>query len=179
MENGKRKTENAERDFGRGQFSLTAAKNCSACGAEARRGDAQFCLICGKLLREDYQPLDSLRASYRLQGQSFLIENAKAQRSNGSVQTKRKYGFTNGLGVFCLFAGAVSRDFICAVNLCHQQFRLFYLSATSATRRAQIRSCQFLSEFHRFGSSNIFVVAALHCSRTRQTNLVERLKVKE
>ncbi len=50
---------------------------CPACGAEARRGDAQFCLVCGKLLREEYQPLDSLRASYRLQGQSFLIENAE------------------------------------------------------------------------------------------------------
>ncbi|MGI8638625.1 MAG: hypothetical protein ACR2MG_01515 [Pyrinomonadaceae bacterium] len=49
---------------------------CSACGAEARRENAKFCLVCGKLLREDYQPLDTLRASYRLQGQSFLIENA-------------------------------------------------------------------------------------------------------
>ncbi len=52
---------------------------CPACGAEARRGDAHFCLICGKLLREEYQPLDRLRASYRLQGQSFLIENAKSE----------------------------------------------------------------------------------------------------
>ncbi|CAN5467623.1 hypothetical protein BH20ACI1_BH20ACI1_04630 [soil metagenome] len=79
MENGKRKTENAERDLERGQFSLTAAKICSACGAESRRGSAKFCLVCGKLLKEDYQPLDTLRASYRLQGQSFLIENAKGE----------------------------------------------------------------------------------------------------
>ncbi len=53
---------------------------CSACGAEARRGDAKFCLVCGKLLREDYQPLDRLRASYRLQGKSFVFaesENAE------------------------------------------------------------------------------------------------------
>ncbi len=49
---------------------------CSACGTEARRGNAKFCLVCGKLLREDYEPLDALRASYRLQGQSFLVENA-------------------------------------------------------------------------------------------------------
>lgn len=52
---------------------------CSACGTEARRGSANFCLVCGKLLREDYQPLDSLRASYRLQGQSFLVENERRE----------------------------------------------------------------------------------------------------
>lgn len=46
---------------------------CSACGAEAQRIGAKFCLVCGKNLREDYQPLDTLRASYRLQGKSFQI----------------------------------------------------------------------------------------------------------
>ncbi len=45
-------------------FSLT----CSACGTKARREFAKFCRVCGKLLREDYEPLDALRASYRLQG---------------------------------------------------------------------------------------------------------------
>ncbi len=84
MENGKRKMENGKHDFERGQFpvsriSLAVEKNCSACGAAIRRGNAKFCLICGKLLKEDYQPLDSLRASYRLQGQSFLIENSKSE----------------------------------------------------------------------------------------------------
>lgn len=54
---------------------------CSACGTEARRDAAQFCLVCGKLLREDYEPLDALRSSYRLQGQSFLIENARREES--------------------------------------------------------------------------------------------------
>ncbi len=52
---------------------------CVACGAEARRENAKFCLVCGKLLREDYQPLDNLRASYRLQGKSFLIEETKKE----------------------------------------------------------------------------------------------------
>ena len=84
MENGKRKTEITERDSNRGQFSasnfpLSVEKVCSACGAEARRGNAKFCLVCGKLLVEDYEPLDNLRASYRLQGKSFLIENAKKE----------------------------------------------------------------------------------------------------
>lgn len=50
---------------------------CSACGAEAQRLGAKFCLVCGKNLREDYQPLDSLRASYRMQGKTFApVETA-------------------------------------------------------------------------------------------------------
>ncbi len=48
---------------------------CPACGAESRRLSAKFCFTCGKLLREDYQPLDALRSSNRLQGKSFLVEN--------------------------------------------------------------------------------------------------------
>jgi hypothetical protein len=52
---------------------------CSACGAQARRGNAKFCLTCGKLLGEEYQPLDNLRASNRLQGKTFLIENAQKE----------------------------------------------------------------------------------------------------
>ena len=84
MKNGKRKTENKECESNHEQFStfnfpLSVEKICSACGAEARRGNAKFCLVCGKLLLEDYQPLDALRASYRLQGQSFLVENAKKE----------------------------------------------------------------------------------------------------
>jgi hypothetical protein len=52
---------------------------CSACGSEARRGNAKFCLTCGKLLREDYQPLDALRASYRMQGKTFSLEQPKTE----------------------------------------------------------------------------------------------------
>ncbi len=56
--------------------SAIRSLNCSACGATSRRGNAKFCFTCGKLLKEDYQPLDTLRASYRLQGKTFLAENA-------------------------------------------------------------------------------------------------------
>ena len=49
---------------------------CSACGTDARRGNAKFCLVCGKLLREGYQPLDRLRASYRMQGKTIAVERA-------------------------------------------------------------------------------------------------------
>ena len=41
--------------------------SCPACGALGLRGSAKFCLVCGKLLAEDYQPLDSIRSSYGLQ----------------------------------------------------------------------------------------------------------------
>ncbi len=51
-------------------FSLV----CAACGTKARRESASFCLVCGKSLDEDYQPLDTLRASYNLQGKSFAVE---------------------------------------------------------------------------------------------------------
>ena len=84
MENGKRKMENSEDGSKRDQFSSVrfssiVERNCPACGAAARRDTARFCLICGKLLTEDYQPLDAIRSSYHLQGQSFLIENAKSE----------------------------------------------------------------------------------------------------
>ena len=84
MENGKRIMNNISRSESRSSFSVihfpfSIEKVCSACGAEVGRENAKFCRVCGKLLREDYQPLDSLRASYRLQGQSFLVENAKRE----------------------------------------------------------------------------------------------------
>ena len=45
-----------------------SATVCPACGATDLRAGASYCLTCGKLLSEDYQPLDSLRSSYRMQG---------------------------------------------------------------------------------------------------------------
>jgi hypothetical protein len=54
---------------------------CPACGMESRRGDAKFCLTCGKLLGEDYQPLDTWRASYRMQGKTFRMENVKTEET--------------------------------------------------------------------------------------------------
>jgi hypothetical protein len=62
-------------------FSLSSSVKlrCEACGTQARRENAQFCLICGKLLREGYQPLDNLRASYRMQGKAITIEREKKE----------------------------------------------------------------------------------------------------
>lgn len=50
---------------------------CAACGAVAARVLANYCQVCGKTLVEDYQPLDKLRSSYRLQGRAYLLENLK------------------------------------------------------------------------------------------------------
>lgn len=44
---------------------------CPACGGAASRTSASFCLTCGKLLSEEYQPLDRLRSSNRFQGRRF------------------------------------------------------------------------------------------------------------
>lgn len=46
-------------------------RTCQACGAKARRRFARYCLDCGKSLWEEYQPLDNLRSSYRLQNRQF------------------------------------------------------------------------------------------------------------
>ena len=58
-----------------------ASRTCSACGTAIEREFSKFCRVCGKLLLEDYQPLDTLRASYRLQGKSFQFETAEALRA--------------------------------------------------------------------------------------------------
>ena len=50
---------------------VSVSQVCSACGTEIEREFAKFCRVCGKHLLEEYQPLDALRASYRLQGKDF------------------------------------------------------------------------------------------------------------
>jgi hypothetical protein len=56
---------------------------CLACGTHATRDVAKFCRVCGKLLLEDYEPLDTLRSSYRLQGKAFQFkEKPKKEIAN-------------------------------------------------------------------------------------------------
>ena len=91
MENEKWKIKNSERSFEREkpsvvQFPLSIERTCPACGSDAQRADAKFCSVCAKLLREDYQPLDRLRASYHLQGKSVAIEkNLKTQDTSKEI----------------------------------------------------------------------------------------------
>jgi hypothetical protein len=115
-ENGKRKTENAARESKGEQFSAFHSPSsvpviCSACGTEARRENARFCLVCGKLLLEGYQPLDALRASYRMQGKTFSpaepkqaeeIQNLFEKNENSVSQTAWAcvvYSFVPYLGI--------------------------------------------------------------------------------
>jgi hypothetical protein len=81
VENERRKKENENGESTREKFSTfrSPLSVCVACGAEARRGNAKFCLVCGKLLREDYQPLDRLRASYRMQGKSIEFKTTEVE----------------------------------------------------------------------------------------------------
>ena len=58
-------------------LNSTTRNSCVACGSLIEREDAKYCLVCGKVLSEDYQPLDTLRSSYRMQGKTFLVENAE------------------------------------------------------------------------------------------------------
>lgn len=68
-------------------------KICAACGSERNRPGARFCLDCGKLLFESYQPLDRLRSSYRMQGRGFAgeavpeVKNLFEQNRNPIAQT--------------------------------------------------------------------------------------------
>ena len=61
------------------RHAFAASPVCSACGSEARRRNAKFCLTCGKFLPEGYQPLDSLRASYRMQGKGFALDRRQRE----------------------------------------------------------------------------------------------------
>lgn len=95
MENEKLKTENEERKPAYENFSAFdfPVSVCTACGAQASRETAKYCLVCGKFLGEGFQPLDTLRASYRLQGKAFDFQQTEQtadlfeQNKNGISQT--------------------------------------------------------------------------------------------
>ena len=53
---------------------------CSACGANANRDAAKFCGVCGKIMNQDYAPLDALWASYNLQSRSESQKIEKPQQ---------------------------------------------------------------------------------------------------
>ncbi len=109
MGNEKRKTENEEKQIVAEKFSVFRFpfSVCAACGAEARRETANFCLVCGKFLDEGYEPLDTLRASYRLQGKSFAgekqeVTNLFEQNKNSVSQAAWAclvYSFVPYLGI--------------------------------------------------------------------------------
>lgn len=50
---------------------------CSACGSDANRGDAKYCLVCGKLMSEGYEPLDLIRSSHGMQRKTLNMSGAE------------------------------------------------------------------------------------------------------
>lgn len=67
---------------------------CSACGAEATRGSAKYCLVCGKLMREDYQPLDAIRSSHGLQQKHLKFGETKLHETE-SLFAESKNAFSD------------------------------------------------------------------------------------
>lgn len=86
METRKQKTDNETQFENREHFSvfpISFSGNlvCTACGASARRENARFCLTCGKHLREDYEPLDRLRASYNWRKKDLVYEAGRREKT--------------------------------------------------------------------------------------------------
>jgi hypothetical protein len=46
---------------------------CAGCGSTKNEADGVYCLDCGKLLSEGYQPLDVIRSSYGLQRKGLIV----------------------------------------------------------------------------------------------------------
>ncbi len=61
--------------------SISTSQNCLACGADIERNRAKFCRVCGKNLREGYQPLDTLRSAHRLQGKAIVFEKERFEET--------------------------------------------------------------------------------------------------
>lgn len=60
---------------------------CSACGADTGREFAKYCRVCGKFLPEDYQPLDTFRASHRLHGKAVAFEKMELEAQEKLFET--------------------------------------------------------------------------------------------
>lgn len=59
------------------------ARGCPACGVAARRRDARFCRACGGVLKADYAPAESLRASYPAhQRRAVFAPSARNAKNN-------------------------------------------------------------------------------------------------
>lgn len=82
---------------------ISKAPVCAACGAVASREYANYCLVCGKTLKEDYQPLDSLRSSNRLQGRSFLMENTMTPVAEDIFEINRN-AFSETAWASCVYS---------------------------------------------------------------------------
>lgn len=105
---------------------------CVACGAKAKRDTAKFCLVCGKFLREDYQPLDRIRSSYNLQGKNFGFLTNKKQHTDDLFEINRNpvsetawaccvYSFVPYLGILFIPFTVIIGSFGFAVSVANPE----------------------------------------------------------
>ncbi len=66
---------------------LATGHSCAACGTATEREFAKYCRVCGKFLPEDYQPLDTLRASHRLHGKAIVFEGQELMQPEKLFET--------------------------------------------------------------------------------------------
>ncbi len=84
--------------------ALSFCLTCSACGTLASREFAKFCRVCGKILREDYEPLDTLRASYRLQGKPLPVSPQQKTVEITNLFDKRENNFTESARALVVYS---------------------------------------------------------------------------
>lgn len=63
--------------------------SCPACGAMATRFADGSCGVCGKLLREGFQPLDAIRSSHRMQRVRLNMPDVLPADSIGLFEERR------------------------------------------------------------------------------------------
>jgi hypothetical protein len=76
---------------------------CLACGTHAVRDVAKFCRVCGKLLLEEYEPLETLRSSYRLQGKTFQFKE-KPKKENLNLFEENKNSASEMASAFVVYS---------------------------------------------------------------------------
>lgn len=125
---------------------------CAACGAQQARSSANFCRVCGKNLKENYQPLDLLRSSYRLQRKKIVIDMPhKAQHISSFAPEENASGsFAWACFVYSLvpYLGMLFIPFTVAIAVI--SIRLALCSNNAESLR--------LSRFALFGSIVVLVV---------------------
>ncbi len=77
---------------------------CAACGAQAQRLNSKFCAICGKIMNQDYAPLDSLWASYNLQTRSESQKVAQPKQEIKELFEKPRNGAATTAMAFVVYS---------------------------------------------------------------------------
>lgn len=77
---------------------------CSACGANANRATAKFCAVCGKLLNQDYAPLDALWSSYNLQTRNESQKIAQPKQEIKDLFEKPRNGASATAMAFVVYS---------------------------------------------------------------------------